>query len=332
MLARMSAPTSVIAAAFATNFRDYRDRIHRLAGMVSDAQFWARPYPYGNSMGHLVLHLTGNLNFFVGREMAGTGYVRDREREFHEPAPPSRSEALRRLDEAVDLVIATLQAQSPSDWSAPYTAGGPAFAHDRFGACVRLVAHFYHHVGQMIYLSKEHERQTEAGARGSRSTRYAHTNLVARDWRRLGAFYEQALGCVRLDPPRDLSGDWLSRGTGVPGARITGAHYRMPGGGPDGPTLEIFQYDVLAEAPPPPANRVGFGHIAFAVPDVEQARAQVLSAGGGEVGTTESVPIAGAGQITWTYVRDPEGNIIELQQAGEAPLGPASAPPRQRSA
>ena len=68
------------------------------------------------------------------------------------------------------------------------------------------------------------------------------------------------------------------------------------------------------------------------MPDVEQARARILSAGGGEVGTTERVAIDGAGQITWTYVRDPEGNIIELQQAGEAPLGPASAPPRQRSA
>ena len=61
--------------------------MHRLAEGLSDVQFWARPYPYGNSMGHLVLHLTGNLNFYIGREMAGTGYVRDREREFHDPEP-----------------------------------------------------------------------------------------------------------------------------------------------------------------------------------------------------------------------------------------------------
>ncbi len=104
----MSDPTPVIAAAFAASFRDHRDRVHRLAEGLSDAQFWARPYPYGNSMGHLVLHLTGNLNFFVGRQMAGTGYVRDREREFHDPDPPSKAEALRRLDEAVELAIATI--------------------------------------------------------------------------------------------------------------------------------------------------------------------------------------------------------------------------------
>src|SRR6185503_14308808 len=86
----MPDPTPTVSAALAKAFRDYRDRVHRLATDVPDARFWARPYPYGNSMGHLTLHLTGNLNFYVGREMAGTGYVRDREREFHEAAPPSK--------------------------------------------------------------------------------------------------------------------------------------------------------------------------------------------------------------------------------------------------
>ena len=137
---------------------------------------------------------------------------------------------------------------------------------------------------------------------------------MARDWRRLGAFYEQALGCVRLDPARDLSGEWLSRGTGVAGAGSPALITGCRAAGPAGPTLEIFQYHPPEDAPPPPANRVGFGHIAFAVADVERARAAVLAAGGRDVGTTETVAIAGAGRITWTYVRDPEGNIIELQK------------------
>jgi catechol 2,3-dioxygenase-like lactoylglutathione lyase family enzyme len=304
--------TPTIAAAFTANFRDYRQRVQQLAETVSEAQFWQRPYPYGNSFGHLVLHLSGNLHFFVGREMAGSGYVRDREREFHDAAPPSKADALRRLDEAVDLVIATLDAQTSDDWTAPYTGGGVAFARDRFGAFVRLVAHFYHHVGQMIYLAKEHARQ--ASATDDLPIRYAHTNLVARDWRRLGAFYERALGCVKLEPERNLEGEWLSRGTGVAAVRIAGAHYRLPGGGASGPTLEIFEYAPLVEVPPPPANRAGFGHVAFAVSDVSAARDTVLANGGSALGTTETVALAGAGRVTWTYVRDPEGNIVELQK------------------
>jgi catechol 2,3-dioxygenase-like lactoylglutathione lyase family enzyme/uncharacterized damage-inducible protein DinB len=308
----MTDPTATIAAALTNALEDYRARVHALANALSDAQFWARPYPYGNSIGHLTLHLTGNLKFYIGKQMAGTGYVRDRDREFNDPQPPSKAEALARLDEAVDLTIATIRRQTAADWSAPYSAPGVDELGDRFSMFLRVATHFHHHTGQMIYLAKEHARQatTEAGAQ----TRYAHTNLVARNWRALGRFYEQVLGCVPLSPERDLSGERLERGTGVPGARVTGAHYRLPGGGPSGPTLEIFQYEPLQEVPPPPANRVGFGHIAFAVDDVEASRAAVIAAGGAAVGTIESLVLAGAGRITWTYVRDPEGNLVELQK------------------
>ncbi len=309
----MSDPTPTIASALRQAFGDYRDRVHGLAQGLSEGQFWARPYPYGNSMGHLVLHLTGNLNYYIGRHMADTGYVRDRDREFHDPTPPSKAEALRRLDEAVDLVLATVERQTAADWSGPFAAPGADGLHDRFSMFLRAAAHFHHHAGQMIYLAREHARQAAQGSAGA-PMRYAHTNLVARDWRALGRFYEQALGCEPLAPERDLSGEWLERGTAVPGARITGAHYRMPGSGPSGPTLEIFQYHPPQEAAPPPANRVGFGHIAFAVADVEASRAAVIAAGGQPVGTIESIVLEGAGRITWTYVRDPEGNLIELQK------------------
>jgi catechol 2,3-dioxygenase-like lactoylglutathione lyase family enzyme len=302
----MSDPIATIRAGFVWSFRDFQARVHRIADGLSDAQFWARPYPYGNSVGHLTLHLTGNLQFYIGRHMADTGYVRDRDREFFDPAPPSKADALRRLDEAIDVAVETVDRQDASGWTAPFSAAGADGIHDRFTMFLRAAAHFHHHVGQMIYLAKEHERQAEP-------LRYAHTNLIARDWRALGAFYERALGCIRLDPERDLSGAWLERATGVAGAHITGAHYRLPGGGSSGPTLEIFQYEPPHEVPPPGPNRLGFGHVAFAVPDVEAARAAVLAAGGTAVGTVESVAIESAGTITWTYVRDPEGNIIELQ-------------------
>lgn len=146
------------------------------------------------------------------------------------------------------------------------------------------------------------------------NAKYVHTNLIARDWQRLADFYENVFGCVRLLPERDLSGEWLERGSGIPNARVRGVHLRLPGLGPHGPTLEIFQYNECAEAPAAAANRVGFGHIAFAVDDVNAAREAVLSAGGTALGTIEAVVIPDAGRITWTYVRDPEGNIIELQR------------------
>ena len=40
-------------------------RVRELAAPLTDQQFWTKPYPYGNSFGHLVLHLTGNLNYYI---------------------------------------------------------------------------------------------------------------------------------------------------------------------------------------------------------------------------------------------------------------------------
>jgi len=154
--------------------------------------------------------------------------------------------------------------------------------------------------------------------------RYVHTNLVARDWQLIVAFYERVFGCVRVPPERNLSGAAVERGSGVPGARIQGIHLRLPGLGEGGPTLEVFQYSDLVSAGAPVANRVGFGHIAFAVDDVAATRAAVLAAGGSPLGTIEATVIPSAGRITWTYVRDPEGNIVELQRLDpETPQDPA---------
>lgn len=144
--------------------------------------------------------------------------------------------------------------------------------------------------------------------------KYVHTNLIARNWEKLAAFYEQVFGCTRVLPERNLSGKWLEEATGVSNAEVRGIHLRLPGYGDSGPTLEIFQYNHQQEKLPAATNRPGFGHIAFGVDDVAAAQEAVLAAGGGVVGELTAVEISGAGQITFVYLTDPEGNILELQQ------------------
>jgi len=143
--------------------------------------------------------------------------------------------------------------------------------------------------------------------------RYAHTNLIAGDWRRLAAFYQDVLGCVPVPPERDLSGEWLDRATGLEEARITGIHLRLPGCGSDGPTLEIFQYADMPERPPSAPNLPGFAHVAFAVDDVEATARAVFENGGSAIGELTQCELPGVGVLTFRYVADPEGNLIELQ-------------------
>ena len=145
------------------------------------------------------------------------------------------------------------------------------------------------------------------------TSRFAHVSIVAADWKRLAEFYEAVFGCTRVPPERNLAGAWLDTATGVSGAQIRGIHLRLPGTGDDGPTLEMFQYNHAQDRPETAINRPGFAHIAFSVDNVEAARNAVIAAGGGSVGEIVSREIPGAGRITFVYLTDPEGNILELQ-------------------
>jgi hypothetical protein len=146
-----------IASVLADRYSANAARVHELAAPLTNAQFWQKPFSFGNSFGHLVLHLTGNLNYYVGAQIAKTGYVRDRPREFNDPSPPSKEEALKRFDDAVKMVLKTIRVQSPEDWSAEYSGVGTD-AKNRLAMVTQCAAHMQHHIGQMIYLGYELRR------------------------------------------------------------------------------------------------------------------------------------------------------------------------------
>ena len=144
-----------VGAGFAARYEELGAQAHELAETLTEKQFWAKPFAFGNSFGHLVLHLTGNLNYYIGAAIAGTGYVRDREREFGEAARPAKKEVMRRFDEAVAVVTRTARAQAESDWAKTYTAMREEDADNRFNIFLRCATHLHLHVGQMIYLAKD---------------------------------------------------------------------------------------------------------------------------------------------------------------------------------
>jgi predicted enzyme related to lactoylglutathione lyase len=144
--------------------------------------------------------------------------------------------------------------------------------------------------------------------------KYVHTNLIARDWKRLVRFYGDVFGCIPKGPERDLSGEWLDRVTSLSAARLCGIHLRLPGYEDDGPTLEIFSYDDMPDTQLPVPNDPSFAHIASAVDDVEAAVEAVISAGGSSVGEIATTEVGGVGFLQVIYARDPEGNIVELQK------------------
>ncbi len=159
---------STVGAGFANRYEELGARVQELAGPLSAEQFRRKPSAFGNSFRHLVLHLTGNLSYSIGTEIAGTSYVPDREREFSDAAHPAKALVIARFAEAVAMVAWTVRAQSEDDWSRTYTAMREEDAANRFNIFLRCATHLHLHVGQMIYLQfalfrAEHVAVAEGG-------------------------------------------------------------------------------------------------------------------------------------------------------------------------
>lgn len=149
--------------------------------------------------------------------------------------------------------------------------------------------------------------------------KYVHTNLVAKDWRKLARFYIHVFDCKPQPPERDLSGPWVDRLTNMKGVRIRGIHLLLPGYA-QGPTLEIFEYDPELDGPEPAINRQGFGHIAFHVDAVEETAQKLVAQGGKILGEIIHQDYGDPGFLTALYAQDPEGNFIEIQNWGGSGL------------
>lgn len=147
--------STLVAESLSAQLDRVRRNVHGLVEPLSNEQLWRRPFPYGNSVGHLLLHLTGNLSYYIGAQIAGTGYVRDRPKEFADPSRRPGADVLREFDRAIDMVLATLAAQREADWGASYSAVGAEGIADRLAMFVRCAAHADHHAGQMIYLCRQ---------------------------------------------------------------------------------------------------------------------------------------------------------------------------------
>src|SRR5215510_5804297 len=106
---------------FVRYYQQAAEKVRALVEPLSEEQIWARPYPYGNSIGHLLLHLTGNLSYYIGAEIGGTGYVRNRPLEFTDPSRAPKDAVIKNFENAVRTVIATLEKQADEDWGRPFS-------------------------------------------------------------------------------------------------------------------------------------------------------------------------------------------------------------------
>lgn len=144
--------------------------------------------------------------------------------------------------------------------------------------------------------------------------RIDHVNLVVADMRAMTAFYCDVLG-MRLARQVTISGPWIDDVTGLKDVTADVAFLEAPGG----PAIELLYFHrpqgSRAEGQGI-ANTFGLRHLAFRVTDIEQLAARIRAAGGPLLSQIHCVPTAQVAfaetQKRLVYLRDPEGNLLEL--------------------
>ena len=132
--------------------RMYPEEIRECLASLDDDQIWWRPNGTSMSVGNMVLHLTGNLNHYLGRGVAASGYRRERPKEFSEKGPMSRAELLRRFEESLGWARKAFERITPESLLETAELGEESTEIARL--VVGVTTHFNGHVGQIIYVTK----------------------------------------------------------------------------------------------------------------------------------------------------------------------------------
>src|SRR5260370_22648459 len=90
-----------ISSGLTARYKELAGGVHEPAAPLRDEQFWTNPFGFGNSFGHFVFHLTGNLNYYIGGQISGTGYLRDRPLAFAGAPRPSQGEGFKKIYQAI---------------------------------------------------------------------------------------------------------------------------------------------------------------------------------------------------------------------------------------
>ncbi len=130
--------------------RDLRALRREVEAYPDDRGLWQEVPGISNVAGTLVLHLSGNIQHYLGARLGGTGYVRDRPAEFAR-RDVSRPELVREIEAARAAVKAALSGPKPPDPAAdfPETVAGTTVATGDY--LVHLATHFAYHLGQIDY-------------------------------------------------------------------------------------------------------------------------------------------------------------------------------------
>lgn len=119
---------------------------------LTDEQLWWRPNDQANSVGNLILHVSGSMRHFLSHGVGGIDYTRDRPSEFAERGPVSKEQLLATFDETIreaNQVLGSFDSSRFLDQSADQN-----YVPTVFDSIFNVAIHLATHTGQIVYITK----------------------------------------------------------------------------------------------------------------------------------------------------------------------------------
>lgn len=130
--------------------RDLNRVIKELELYHTESNIWLIEKEIANSAGNLVLHLIGNLNTYIGKEIGGTAYVRNRELEFSLKDIP-RQEMIVQLKATIEVIKSSMNTLTDEDVKKDYPIIVLSQATTIEYFLLHLLGHLNYHLGQINY-------------------------------------------------------------------------------------------------------------------------------------------------------------------------------------
>jgi hypothetical protein len=119
---------------------------------LSEEQLWWRPNEQANSVGNLVLHLSGSMRHYLSNRVGGIEYERNRPAEFAERGPVPKQQLLATFDETIRQAGQILDGFDTSRFLD--ATDEPDYVPTIFDLIFNIAIHLATHTGQIVYVTK----------------------------------------------------------------------------------------------------------------------------------------------------------------------------------
>jgi uncharacterized damage-inducible protein DinB len=120
--------------------------------MLDEEQIWWRPNEQSNSVGNIVLHVSGSLNHYLNRGVGGIEYTRDRDAEFAERRHIPKDELRATFDDMVSKAETTFDSLTLERLGDP--SSEPRMQRLVIDDLIAIASHLANHTGQVVWITK----------------------------------------------------------------------------------------------------------------------------------------------------------------------------------